>query len=198
MKRKFAFQGTFALGLSLLLLLSGLCAAAEEQDQEPYQRFGQSVNWDTTMVDMREIQGVGEDEELDEYSVGEYAQYGFAQTNEDGVEAYGFYIFRADQLAMYGVNMAVGDQAGETGAAGLYEAYLAKLTEKYGDPTTEDKRRLTEVYAALGDGTMDEEEIRAFAGWDLGGGTELYLVNAYGQSVIYLYTYRDAILETGE
>lgn len=176
--------------LFLALALFTACAAAEESCQQ----FGLSVDWETTIEQMRNTEGVTDDEEPDTYSSGGFTQYGFTHQKEDETKEFCFYIFKLNQLVMYGVNFTMYRLPEGVDSRSLYDAQLAKLTGKYGDPTTGDKQRFIELYSALGEDGMEEEELDALAGWELEDGTELLLICSENEYVIFLVANRTRVL----
>lgn len=188
MKTNRPFIKRMAFLLAFLLLLAWLCsAAAEDLSGEAYLQFGAGVDWDTTPRRAGELEGVTDDEQLNAYAVGDYVQYSFEHQREDGSKEYVFYVFDQEKLVIYGANTTFYIATGDLNLSAAFNAVRGRLTGQYGEPTIGDKQRLIALYNVIDKQGIMEEEIESFAGWDLGGGTELYLFNIVDDSTIYLY-----------
>jgi hypothetical protein len=196
MNRNLSHYGKQTLGLAVCLLLTLLCAAAVAQDvyAEPYLQFGDTITWDTTKDQMFVLENITDKENLDTYEVGDYLQYAFDHQTADGLTDVVYYIFKIDHLAMLGCTISASDLPEGTEITSVLDSQLLKLTEKYGEPTTGDKQQLIALFNALDSSGLTEDDIMSLAGWDLGDGAALYLVNFQDQSITYLYARSTLIL----
>ncbi len=185
MKRKTVLRTVAAFGLSLLVALSAF-AAAFAQDAEAELENG--ITWKTTIPLMKNAEGLAEDSEMDTYSVGDFTQYGTSRPAEgDNPESFVYYIFKLDQLVMFGNSFDSYALPEDTDMTAVFGSQLARLSERYGEPTIDDRQRFVGLMDMLEEGAVSDEDIEQFAGWDLGNGTELYLMNVFGDSVLYVF-----------
>jgi len=196
MNRNLSHYGKLTLCLAVCLLLTLLCAAAVAQEAyaQPYLQFGDTITWDTTKDQMFVVENVTDKENLNTYEVGDYFQYGFNHQTADGLAEGVYYIFKMDQLALFGCTISTSDIPEGTEIASVLDSQLLMLTEKYGEPTTSDKQQMIALFNSLGSTGLTEEDVKSFAGWDLGDGAALYLVNIQDQSITYLYAQSTLIL----
>lgn len=185
MKRNILLRTVSAFVLSLLVVLSST-AAAPLSDAEAELENG--ITWNTTAALMRDAEGLAGDAEMDTYSVGDFTQYGASHPAEgDSLASFVYYVFKLDQLVMYGNSFDSYAQSGDTDMQAVFAAQLARLSEIYGEPAIDDKQRFIGLMDMLEEGSVSDQDIEQFAGWDLGGGTELYLLNVFGDSVLYVF-----------
>jgi hypothetical protein len=188
MKTNGQFGKRLAFLLAFFLLLTGLCsAAAADPLGEAYLQFGAGVDWDTTPSRAGELEGVTGDEQINAHTVGDFVQYSFIHRRDDGSKEYVFYVFNQEKLVIYGANTTFYVETGDLDLSAAFDAERGRLTGQYGEPAISDKQRLIALYNVIDERGITEEEIESFAGWDLGGGTELYLFNILNDSTIYLY-----------
>lgn len=177
MKHKRWINAALALALALLLIPAAPAVAQDLADATP---------WELTRQGMLALEGVADGDDLFVVESGAYAQYGFLRFGGAHNQV-AVYIFNADRLVMYGYNAGASMQAGTVDFAGVYQTALAQLTERLGEPTTADTLLLVAESNAIMEGSMNEEDILAGVGWDMGDGVMLYhmhLKNAREESVV--------------
>ena len=183
MKDQYATTGNRIAALLLALLLTALCAPAALAEETPAE-LDNGVTWETTLAQVKELEGVADDEDLDTYSDGDFTQYSFLRpTAEDEPVTYVYYIYRNEQLVMYGTGMI----SGEDDLTALFDAQYAPLVERYGEPSDQDKAWFVGMFDLLEEGTIDEEMLVGYEAWDLGGDTKLCLTNANNESIVRVY-----------
>lgn len=184
MKRNGILRIVTALCLSLTLLLpAAVLAESAESASDP------GVSWDLTVEQMMEAEGVTDLDSADTYSVGDFIQYGFQhEADGENPSTYVYYIFKNDQLVMLGHNADISDLGDGADVATVFDTMLGTMSETFGDPTLDDAQRFIDQLNALEAGTAEAGDVELFAGWELGSGTELYLLGAPDGSVLYVYT----------
>jgi hypothetical protein len=183
MKKSIVRKRTIAGMLSLLLLLPSLCAAALAAEASPLLLA--DVTWDMTPEAVMEAEGMGGADTSAAWTTG--AQYVFNYPAENGEPARQvLYVFMAGQLITYSCTIHADGQTGEPELAQQYDILLARLGEKYGEPTqgqTQATAMLTAMFASVD----MEGSVVAYAVWDLGDGTVIYLENREGNYVSYAF-----------
>lgn len=173
--------------LALLVLLRLPCALAQAAG---------AADWTMTVGQMKEAQGLAPDADLNTYSAGDCIQYAFPLPPDgDGLAGNVYYIFMADQLVMVGHSCDLYEMPEGTVLGEVFGGQLNRLRGMYGEPGIGEKQRLIRLLDTLGGNPLAKEDLTLFAGWELGNGTELYLFNVYGDSVLYLYTYSAKLFE---
>lgn len=184
MKRNHALRYFAVLCLTLSLLLpAAVLAEIASSGADP------GVSWDLTVDQMMEAEGVTDLSTVDTYTVGDFIQYGFLHDGDaENPPTYVYYIFKNGQLAMLGHNADTSEMGDGADVATVFDSMLATMSETFGEPTIEDAQRFVDQLNAMEEGTAEPGDISLFAGWDLGSGTELYLVGAPDGGMIYVYT----------
>ena len=76
-----------------------------------------------------------------------------------------------------------------------YDSMLSTMSDEFGEPTLSDAQTFIDQLNALEAGTAEPGDVGVFAGWELGYGTELYLMIAPdGSSILYVYSYPSMLL----
>jgi hypothetical protein len=164
-------------------------AAATELDS--------GVTWDMTVGAMMEAEGITDTAELDTYAYtfGDFVQYGFThEADESNPEVYILYVFKLGQLVMYGHSVDASSMPEGTDMGAIFDSMLATMSEPFGEPMIEDAQRFISQMNLMEEGSIAEGDIKQFAGWDLGGGTEVYLMNLLDESILYMYAYRSMLM----
>ncbi len=180
-----------ALCLSLLLLLpAAALAESATATSEP------EVAWDMTVEAMMEAEGVTDVDSVDTYSVGDFVQYGFPrEADSENPETYVYYIFKNDQLVMIGHSMDSSAMGEDADVEAVFETMLSTISDEFGEPTLSDAQTFIDQLNALEADTAEPGDVSTFAGWELGYGTELYLMVAPdGSSILYVYSYPSMLL----
>jgi len=180
----FARKRILASALALALLLPLLCAAALADDTTPLLLTG--VTWDMTPEAVMEAEGAGGADTTQGWSE-TGAQYAFNYPAEGGEPAREVvYVFIGGQLTMYSCLIDAASQDGETDVSPYYDILLARLTEAYGEPSQEQTAMLVMLTAMVAS-DVESGAIKAYALWDLGDGTVLYLENRENTSISYTF-----------
>jgi hypothetical protein len=95
---------------------------------------------------------------------------------------------------MYGHSVDASSMPEGTDMGAIFDSMLASMSEPFGEPTIEDAQRFISQMNSMEEGSIAEGDIKQFVGWDLGGGTEVYLMNLLDESILYMYTYRSMLM----
>jgi hypothetical protein len=185
MIRRSALRVLTAVCLALWLLLpAAVLAESASSGADP------GVSWDLTVDQMMEAEGVTDLSAVDTYAVGDFTQYGFPhEADAENPPTYVYYIFQNGRLVMLGHNADTSEMGDGADVATVFDSMLATMSETFGEPTIEDAQRFVDQLNAMEEGTAEAGDISLFAGWDLGSGTELYLMGPPdGGSILYVYT----------
>jgi hypothetical protein len=190
MKRNSTLRIVTALCLALTLFLP---AAVLAESAAPVSDSG--VSWDLTIEQMMKAEGVTDLDSADIYSVGDFTQYGFSHDADgENPATYVYYIFKNDLLVMLGHSADTSDLGEDADVTTVFDSMLSTMSETFGDPTIDDPQRFVDQLNALKAGTAEAGDVELFAGWDLGSGTELYLMGTPDGSVLYVYTLPTLVL----
>ena len=168
MKRISALRALTALVLALLCVLAAspaLCA-----------KLPRGVSWDTTEEDMRTLEGIPEGEPREGTETGEFLHYSFLHFADTPHVTFMTYVFKAGRLALYQESIYAAMQTGSVSMTQLYLERLNELMESYGGPTLQDTQPAIDALAAITETPIPAEDIIVFSGWNLDGGTKLYLL----------------------
>lgn len=161
-------------------------AAAKSTAGLPY-----GVTWDLAADGMKEIASAANGEEPEAIPLGEYTGYTFQNPSKaDGALPYALYVFKAEQLAVFGETANARDLPEGRELSDVYNDELASMTARHGVPTTGDSRQFLSLYHAFSGCDMAQSDIDRYAGWDLGDGSQLSLFSSYGDRNLGLLYYK--------
>ena len=193
MKRNHTLRALSLLIAALVLLLP-VSAFAGESAAEP----DGGVAWDTTVDGMIEIEGV--DEAPAGSVTGDFVTYGFLHETDMQYPTFLLYVFKGDALAVYGGSVSAFFMDEGADMAALFDEYLAVLTETWGEPTLTDMQRVTDSFNAVQEGSLPEEYVVSYIGWDLGGGFALHLLHfdyETDENIFYQYMNETVLFDGG-
>ena len=169
-RMKHSYGKTLAIGLTLILLLTGVCAVAEDAQAILFA----DITFDMTPEEVVAAEGsAGADVSQAYEATGAQYVYNYPAEGTEPLRQV-VYAFMGGQLVMYGCTVNTQVQAEEMDAAAYYDTLEAQLTETYGDTATEDSFAMTMMLAMTSVGT-DDGSIIAYAIWEMDDGTLLYL-----------------------
>ena len=168
LKRISAFCALTALVLALLCLLAASPALSAQ--------LTRGVSWDTTAEDMRTLEGIPESEPREGTKNGEFVHYSFLHFADTPYVTLMTYVFKSEKLALYQESIYAAMQTESVSMTRLYTERLNELMESCGGPTLQDTQPAIDALAAITETPIPAEDIIVFTGWNLDGGTKLYLL----------------------
>lgn len=171
----------------LLPLAFAIAAESEAADAVPAFVSRNGITWDTTVGQMLEAEGFGEESEVDTASAGTITSYWFTDAQTGGENEDISYYFIKDRLAITCTRYMADSAYG-------FEARKDQIALQYGEPTETDTDKACEMINFIAGDYFHPDNMVEYCGWLLADGTRAYLFNLQGG--ICLFHFNEARMQS--